>query len=132
MGIRVQLQQLPAYKQVMQYLLQMYDDEINDLIFKNTMVSNSPCYPDEDDDGNVKMSPPSKSFTHEFLKQDPNETKPNIKIAPFAKQAGAWYIDITINGKTTRSPHVYIKDVIWEKIYEYYRYYYEKYFRDSK
>ena len=58
--------------------------------------------------------------------------KNDIKIAPFAKQAGAWYIDITINGKTTRSPHVYIKDVIWEKIYEYYRYYYEKYFRDSK
>ena len=56
----------------------------------------------------------------------------NIKIAPFAKQAGAWYIDITINGKTTRSPHVYTKDIIWEKIYEYYRYYYEKYFRDSK
>ncbi len=55
-----------------------------------------------------------------------------IKIAPFAKEPGAWYIDITINGKTNRSPHVYIKDMIWEKIYEYYRYYYEKYFRDSK
>ena len=58
--------------------------------------------------------------------------KNGIKIAPFAKEPGAWYIDITINGKTNRSPHVYIKDMIWEKIYEYYRYYYEKYFRDSK
>ena len=29
----------------------------------------------------------------------------NIKIAPFAKEPGVWYIDITINGKTTRSPH---------------------------
>ena len=58
--------------------------------------------------------------------------KNGIKIAPFAKEPGAWYIDITINGKTNRSPHVYIKDMIWEKIYEYYRYYYEKYFQDSK
>ena len=58
--------------------------------------------------------------------------KNGIKIAPFAKEPSAWYIDITINGKTNRSPHVYIKDMIWEKIYEYYRYYYEKYFRDSK
>ena len=56
----------------------------------------------------------------------------NIKIAPFAKEPGVWYIYITINGKTTRSPHTYIKGMIWEKIYEYYRYYYEKYFRDSK
>ena len=55
-----------------------------------------------------------------------------ITIAPFAKEPGSWYIDITINGKTNRSPHIYIRDMIWEKIYEYYRYYYEKYFQDSK
>jgi len=55
-----------------------------------------------------------------------------IYISPFAKEAGSWYIDITINGKTNRSPYVYIKDMIWQKIYEYYKYYYEKYFRDGK
>jgi hypothetical protein len=53
--------------------------------------------------------------------------KNGIKISPFAKQAGYWYIDITVNGKTSRSPHVYIAGLIWEKIYEYYRYYYDKY-----
>lgn len=58
--------------------------------------------------------------------------KNGIKIAPFAKKPGEWYIDITVNNKTNRSPHIYGKDVVWEKIYEYYRYYYEKYFRDSK
>ena len=58
-----------------------------------------------------------------------------IKIGPiplWGKDWGNWTVEITINGKTNRSPHVYIKDMIWEKIYEYYRYYYEKYFRDSK
>ena len=34
-----------------------------------------------------------------------------IKIAPFAKQPGEWYIDITVNNKTNRSPHIYGKDV---------------------
>jgi hypothetical protein len=53
--------------------------------------------------------------------------KNGIKISPFARQPGSWYIDITVNGKTNRSPHIYIKDLIWEKIYEYYKYYYDKY-----
>ena len=50
-----------------------------------------------------------------------------IYIAPFAKEAGSWYIDITINGKQNRSPHVYTKNIIWENIYKFYKYYYDKY-----
>ena len=50
----------------------------------------------------------------------------NICISPFAKNEAAWYIDIVINGKTNRSPSVYSKHTIWNTIYEYYKYYYEK------
>ena len=55
-----------------------------------------------------------------------------IYVAPLAKSPGEWYIDITLNGKVNRSPNIYVRDQIWEKIYEIYRYYYEKYFQDSK
>ena len=43
-----------------------------------------------------------------------------IYISPFAKDPGSWYIDITLNGKVNRSPHVYVKDMIWENIYKFY------------
>jgi hypothetical protein len=49
-----------------------------------------------------------------------------IYISPFAKGPAEWYIDITLNGKINRSPHVYIKDMIWENIYKFYKYYYDK------
>jgi len=55
-----------------------------------------------------------------------------IHISPLAKEPGKWWIDITINGKTNRSPYAYIAGDIWKKVYEYYEYYYEKYFRNSK
>ena len=51
----------------------------------------------------------------------------NIYISPFAKEPGSWYIDIVINGKQNRSPHIYTKDIIWENIYKFYKYYYDKY-----
>ena len=50
-----------------------------------------------------------------------------IYISPFANGEGAWYVDITINGKTNRSPEVYGKVTIWIKLYEFYKYYYNKY-----
>ena len=50
-----------------------------------------------------------------------------IYISPFANGEGAWYVDITINGKTNRSPEVYGKITIWIKLYEFYKYYYNKY-----
>jgi hypothetical protein len=50
-----------------------------------------------------------------------------IYISPFAKDPGSWYIDITLNGKVNRSPHIYVKDMIWENIYKFYKYYYDKY-----
>jgi hypothetical protein len=50
-----------------------------------------------------------------------------ILISPFANGAGAWYIDITMNNKTNRSPEVYSSTTIWIKLYEFYKYYYNKY-----
>ena len=50
-----------------------------------------------------------------------------ILISPFATGEATWYIDIQINKRTNRSPDVYSKDAIWIKIYEFYKYYYNKY-----
>ena len=46
-----------------------------------------------------------------------------IYISPFAKGPAEWYIDITLNGKINRSPSIYIKDMIWENIYKFYKYF---------
>ena len=50
-----------------------------------------------------------------------------ICISPFATGEGTWYIDIKINNKTHRSPKAYSPVTIWIKLYEYYKYYYNKY-----
>lgn len=51
----------------------------------------------------------------------------NIFIAPEAKSTTEWYICITFNGKTTRSPLYYEKIDIWKELYKFYTYYYDKY-----
>ena len=50
-----------------------------------------------------------------------------IYISPFATGEATWHLDIEINNKTSRSPDVYSKDTIWIKMYEFYKYYYNKY-----
>ena len=49
-----------------------------------------------------------------------------IYIAPKAINETRWSIVITNNGRTHEDPSHYIKGLIWKKIYEYYKYYYEK------
>ena len=49
-----------------------------------------------------------------------------IVVWPVPELADNWYIRITINGKTSISPVKYGHD-IWDKVYEYYKYYYDKY-----
>tara|TARA_R110001592_G_scaffold113960_1_gene313385 strand:+ start:3786 stop:4052 length:267 start_codon:yes stop_codon:yes gene_type:complete len=51
----------------------------------------------------------------------------SIKVYPLAKAVGEWWIEIDLNGKIHRSPYVYTKVMVWEKLHEYYRYYYNKY-----
>ncbi len=50
-----------------------------------------------------------------------------IYISPFATGEATWYLDIEINKKTNRSPTAYSKNTIWIKMYEFYKYYYDKY-----
>jgi len=53
--------------------------------------------------------------------------KNNIYIAPKALTEARWSIVITNNNKTNEDPNSYTKADIWIKIYEYYKYYYNKY-----
>ena len=50
-----------------------------------------------------------------------------IYISPHGNGQGAWYIDIELNGKNNRSPEVYGPVSIWIKLFEFYKYYYNKY-----
>jgi len=50
-----------------------------------------------------------------------------IYISPRANGEGAWYVDINLNGKIHTSPNSYGKTTIWIKLYEFYKYYYNKY-----
>jgi len=50
-----------------------------------------------------------------------------IFISPFATGEGTWYIEVKMNNKTNRSPLAYGAVSIWIQIYEFYKYYYNKY-----
>jgi|TARA_R100001510_G_C7505586_1_gene107419 hypothetical protein len=50
-----------------------------------------------------------------------------IIIWPETKLANSWKIEIRINGKSYKSPEEYRRDVVWQKMYEFYGYYYKKY-----
>ena len=52
--------------------------------------------------------------------------KNGIYISPMARDNVSWWVEITIRGKTSRSPEYYPKNVIWEKVFEFYTYYYNK------
>ena len=50
-----------------------------------------------------------------------------IFISPFATGEGTWYIEIKLNNNIHKSPTPFGKTVVWIKLYEYYKYYYNKY-----
>jgi hypothetical protein len=50
----------------------------------------------------------------------------NIAIGPKAMSNTRWYVVIKNQDKTVQSPESYEKKVIWQKIFEYCKYYYEK------
>ncbi len=50
-----------------------------------------------------------------------------IFISPLATGEGSWYIEIKLNNNIHKSPEAYGKTTVWEKLYEYYKYYYNKY-----
>ena len=52
----------------------------------------------------------------------------NIKISPICETyCKMWKIDIIINGKSFKSPETYLAGDCWKKMYEYYKFYYDKY-----
>ena len=53
-----------------------------------------------------------------------------IKIGPIPlwdKDYGNWTVEITMNGKKSTDPKLYLKENIMHKVYEYCDYYYNKY-----
>ena len=48
-----------------------------------------------------------------------------LAAAPGFKN-GSWYIEVTANGKKVKSPRDYDKTEIWDKVFELYRFYYDK------
>jgi len=53
----------------------------------------------------------------------------NIRIAPRACNSGSnldWYVELFINGKWTHNGEKYGPVEVWEMVYKYYIYYYEK------
>ena len=58
--------------------------------------------------------------------------KNNIRISPLCVGYGkSWKIDIIINNKSFKSPESYPKIKCWKKMYEFYKYYYDKHNKDS-
>jgi hypothetical protein len=51
----------------------------------------------------------------------------NIRISPKARSDSEWSIVIDLNNKIAEDPKQYKKIEIWKKIFEYYKYYYDKY-----
>ena len=53
--------------------------------------------------------------------------KIGVGISPDWKDGmNRWQIDISINGKTHTDPNRYEDDVVYNKVNEYYKYYYDK------
>ena len=51
-----------------------------------------------------------------------------VGISPDWKDSmNRWKIDININGKIHTDPNLYSDDVVYNKVNEYYKYYYDKY-----
>lgn len=52
-----------------------------------------------------------------------------IKLTPVQEGYGkrSWKIEVSINGKKSLSPEAYSHLNIWSKIFEYRKYYYDKY-----
>ena len=52
----------------------------------------------------------------------------SISVGPDWKNSlNKWQIDININKKTYTDPHRYDSEIVYDKVNEYYKYYYDKY-----
>ena len=55
-----------------------------------------------------------------------------IHIYPVAVREARWTIEVKNKDNISRDPKDYTKSNIWAKVYEYYRYYYNKYSNNEK
>ena len=73
---------------------------------------------------------PKKSWTPEEMKIIGWCLNKNIKVGispDWEDGLNRWKIDININNKTHQDPNRYNNEVVYNKVNEYYKYYYDKY-----
>ena len=74
-------------------------------------------------------NPPKRSWSQEEMKTIGwcLDKKIGVAISPDWKDdLNRWQIEININGKTHKDPNRYDEDVVYNKVNEYYKYYYDK------
>ena len=74
--------------------------------------------------------PPEKTWTNEEMKIIGWCLNKNIKVAitpNWEEDANKWLIEININNKIHKDPNRYDNEVVYNKVNEYYKYYYDKY-----
>ena len=74
--------------------------------------------------------PPEKAWTNEEMKIIGWCLNKNIKVAitpDWEEDANKWLIEININNKIHKDPNSYNSQTVYNKVNEYYKYYYDKY-----
>ena len=74
--------------------------------------------------------PPEKVWTNEEMKIIGWCLNKNIKVAitpNWEEDANKWLIEINNNNKIHKDPNRYDNEVVYNKVNEYYKYYYDKY-----
>ena len=84
---------------------------------------------------NAGRSPGAHSYTKEDIKHAGWCMNKNISVAVCPNWKGSsdeWKVEIKINKKVHLDPAIYKADEAHKKMYEYYKYYYDKYNKISK
>ena len=74
--------------------------------------------------------PPEKVWTNEEMKIIGWCLNKNIKVAitpDWKEDINKWLIEININNKIHKDPNSYSSQTVYNKVNEYYKYYYDKY-----
>ena len=74
--------------------------------------------------------PPEKAWTNKEMKIIGWCLNKNIKVAitpNWEEDANKWLIEININNKIYKDPNSYSGQTVYNKVNEYYKYYYDKY-----
>ena len=78
----------------------------------------------------IGKKPPERSWTNEEMKIIGWCLNKNIKVAitpNWEEDANKWLIEININNKIHKDPNSYSSQTVYNKVNEYYKYYYDKY-----